>query len=165
MLFSVRIVGALFAWMGLAINLEYGCALPRSGGDVVYLEFVYRRPRFLATTLIAVQSVLLGFTASNCIVFAEYVLFAKGGEATRFEMKLLAAGLLTTVIIIHSCKSECFVYGCAMSRRTAANATIRLRLSEGWHLHPELPWLDQNRIGGLHGLYRILCSFHTASGC
>lgn len=25
------VVGALFAWMGLAINLEYGCALPRSG--------------------------------------------------------------------------------------------------------------------------------------
>lgn len=117
------VVGALFAWMGLAINLEYGCALPRSGkhralfkplkatlnqhelgGDVVYLEFVYRRPRFLATTMIAVQSVCLGFTASNCIVFAEYVLFAKGGEATAFEMKVLAAGLLTTVIIIHSCK-------------------------------------------------------------
>lgn len=53
--------------------------------------------------MIAVQSVLLGFTASNCIVFAEYVLFAKGGDATAFEMKVLAAGLLTTVIIIHSC--------------------------------------------------------------
>ena len=26
------IVGALFSWFGLAISLEYGCMLPRSGG-------------------------------------------------------------------------------------------------------------------------------------
>ena len=101
--FTFRVVGALFAWFGLAITLEYGCMLPRSGGDKVYLEFTYRHPRFLASVLIAVQSVLLGFTASNCIVFAEYVMFARGDEATQGEMKLLAAGLLTIIIIIHSC--------------------------------------------------------------
>ena len=54
--------------------------------------------------LIAVNSVLLGFTASNCIVFAEYVLFVRGGEASELEMKLLAAGLLTTIVMVHSCK-------------------------------------------------------------
>lgn len=26
------VVGALFAWFGLAVTLEYGCMLPRSGG-------------------------------------------------------------------------------------------------------------------------------------
>ena len=46
---------------------------------------------------------MLGFTASNCIVFAEYVLFALGRQNTPLEMKLLAAGLLTTIIIIHGC--------------------------------------------------------------
>jgi amino acid transporter len=97
------VAGALFAWFGLAITLEYGCMLPRSGGDKVYLEFTYRRPRYLATTLIAVQSVMLGFTASNCIVFAEYVLFARGKESTPFEMKLLAVGLLASICTIHSC--------------------------------------------------------------
>lgn len=53
--------------------------------------------------LVAVHSVLLGFTASNCIVFAEYVLFARGREASLWEMKLLAGGLLLTVILIHGC--------------------------------------------------------------
>ena len=72
-------------------------------GDKVYLEFTYRHPRFLASVLIAVQSVLLGFTASNCIVFAEYVLFALDREPTSFELKALAAGLLAVIILIHGC--------------------------------------------------------------
>jgi len=29
------IAGALISWFGLAISLEYGCMLPRSGGDIV----------------------------------------------------------------------------------------------------------------------------------
>jgi amino acid permease len=38
------IVGALVSACGLAVALEYGCMLPRSGGQKVYLEFTYRRP-------------------------------------------------------------------------------------------------------------------------
>lgn len=97
-------VGAAVAACGLSIALEYGSMLPRSGGDKVYLEFTYRRPRFLASTLVTVQVVLLGFTASNCVVFSQYVLFAFGvdnaGDVLR---KGLAVGLLTTVTIIHGC--------------------------------------------------------------
>jgi amino acid transporter len=72
----------------------------------VYLEFTYRRPRFLASILITVQSVLLGFTASNCIVFGEYVLFAlqkDPSQSPQWQRKALALGLLTTIIIIHGC--------------------------------------------------------------
>lgn len=72
-------------------------------GDKVYLEFAYRHPRFLASVLIAVRSVLLGFTASNCIVFGEYVLYAFEREPSQYEGKVLAVGLLTTIVIIHSC--------------------------------------------------------------
>ncbi|PMD12919.1 hypothetical protein NA56DRAFT_449774 [Hyaloscypha hepaticicola] len=97
------ITGALISWLGLAISLEYGCMLPRSGGDKVYLEFSYRYPRFLVSVLIAVRSVLLGFTASNCIVFGEYVLYALNRELSQFEGKVLALGLLTVIVVIHSC--------------------------------------------------------------
>lgn len=85
------------------ITLEYGCMLPRSGGDKVYLEFTYQYPRFFASTLVAVQAVLLGFTASNCIVFGEYVLYAFGHEVTEFSQKSLALGLLTAITIVHGC--------------------------------------------------------------
>ena len=97
------VVGAIIAACGLAVGLEYGCMLPRSGGDKVYLEFTYRKPRFLASTMVATQAVLLGFTASNCIVFAQYTLYAFDIEATDFLRKSLAVGLLTAITIVHGC--------------------------------------------------------------
>jgi len=97
------IVGALISGCALIVGLEYGCMLPRSGGDKIYLEFTYRHPRFLASTLVAVHAVLLGFTASNCIVFGEYVLFALRIEPSEFSQKVLALGLLTAITIVHSC--------------------------------------------------------------
>ncbi|KAL5895005.1 low-affinity methionine permease [Pyricularia oryzae] len=96
------VLGAVVAACALSIGLEYGCMLPRSGGEKVYLEFTYRRPKFLASTLIATAVVLLGFTASNCIVFSEYVLFTLAREdAPEFLRKGLAVGLLTAVTVIH----------------------------------------------------------------
>ena len=97
------LVGAFVAWAGLVIDMEYGCMLPRSGGVKVYLEYTYRKPRFLTSTLVAVQAVLLGFTASNCIVFAKYTLFASGNAPGDLNTKLLAVGLLTCITIVHSC--------------------------------------------------------------
>lgn len=97
------IVGAAISACALAVSLEYGCMLPRSGGEKVYLEFTYRHPRYLTSTLIAVQAVLLGFTASNCIIFGEYVLFAFNAEPTEFAQKALAVGLLTFITIVHGC--------------------------------------------------------------
>ncbi|KAH6643830.1 amino acid permease-domain-containing protein [Boeremia exigua] len=100
---SLWVLGAVIAACGLAVALEYGCMLPRSGGDKVYLEFTYRKPRYLASTLMAIQAVLLGFTASNCIIFAQYTLYAFDIEATDFLRKSLAVGLLTAITIVHGC--------------------------------------------------------------
>ncbi|KAL2867369.1 putative methionine permease [Aspergillus lucknowensis] len=96
-------IGTVLAGCTMVISMEYGCMLPRSGGDKVYLEYTFPRPRFLASTLIAVRAVLLGFTASNCIIFAEYALFAFNVEPTELQQKLVAAGLLTLVTIVHGC--------------------------------------------------------------
>ena len=99
----VWIVGAAISFCGLAVSMELGCMLPRSGGHKVYLEFMYRRPRFLASTLVAITAVLLGFTASNCIVGAEYILVACGVEVTIFAQRALAVGILTFITIVHGC--------------------------------------------------------------
>ncbi|KAI1496235.1 amino acid permease-domain-containing protein [Biscogniauxia marginata] len=100
---SLWVLGAVVVACGLAVSLEYGCMLPRSGGEKVYLEFTYPRPRFLASTMIATQAVLLGFTASNCIIFSQYVHFAFDAEAYDLSKKTLAVGLLTVITIIHGC--------------------------------------------------------------
>ncbi|CBF87100.1 hypothetical protein AN2560.2 [Aspergillus nidulans FGSC A4] len=93
--------GTVLAACGMVISMEYGCMLPRSGGDKVYLEYTYPKPRYLASTLVAVQAVLLGFTASNCIIFAKYTVFAFGGAPTELTHKLFATGLLTLITIVH----------------------------------------------------------------
>jgi Amino acid permease len=87
---ALWVVGALVAWAGLVIDIEDGCMLPRSGGVKIYLEYIYRWPRFLASTMVAAQAVLLGFTASNCIVFAKYILFAADLRANDANTKSLA---------------------------------------------------------------------------
>jgi amino acid transporter len=50
---------------------------------------------------VAVNAVLLGFTASNCIVFSQYVLFAFRIEPTPILQKALAVGLLTWITVVH----------------------------------------------------------------
>ncbi|KAH6877186.1 amino acid permease-domain-containing protein [Thelonectria olida] len=100
---SLWVVGAVIAACGLAVALEYGCMLPRSGGTKVYLEFTYRRPRLLASTLYALYAMFLGFTASNCVVFSRYVLFALGvHHPSGFVSKGLAVGLLSVITVTHS---------------------------------------------------------------
>jgi amino acid transporter len=96
------IAGGLLAASGLAVSMELGCMLPRSGGDKVYLEFIYRRPRFLASILIAAQTILLSSTAGNCTIFGEYVLYALGIEPTAFQQRSLALGLLFAICFTHS---------------------------------------------------------------
>ncbi|KAI0428612.1 methionine permease [Xylaria sp. FL1042] len=98
---TLWVVGALIVAAGLAVSLEYGCMLPRSGGEKVYLEFTYTRPRFLASTLVATQAVLLGFTASNCVIFSQYIFFAFDTEPADVWRKGLAVALLTVITIIH----------------------------------------------------------------
>lgn len=100
---ALWILGSGIAACGLSMFLELGCMLPRSGGQKVYLEFMYQRPRFLASTMVAVQAVLLGFTASNAIVFGKYTLYAFNIEPTEFSHRLMAVGLLTVITIIHGC--------------------------------------------------------------
>ena len=62
------LLGFVLSFCGLFIWLEYGTMMPRSGGEKVYLEAVYKKPKHLATIIFATNAILLGFTAANCIV-------------------------------------------------------------------------------------------------
>lgn len=61
-------LGFVLSFCGLFIWLEFGTMMPRSGGEKVYLEAVYKKPKHLATIIFATNAILLGFTAANCIV-------------------------------------------------------------------------------------------------
>ena len=67
------VLGFALSFCGLFIWLEFGTIYPRSGGEKVYLEAVYQRPRYLATVIFAANAILLGFTASGCIVSVKLI--------------------------------------------------------------------------------------------
>ncbi|KAM3068903.1 hypothetical protein ACMFMF_008869 [Clarireedia jacksonii] len=94
-------LGLLIAGCQFSIYTELASYFPnRSGAEVVYLEQAYPRPRYFLPTTFAVQSVLLSFSSSNCIVMAEY-LYAMGGYTpSNWEKKGLAVGCMTFVILL-----------------------------------------------------------------
>ncbi|OJA10307.1 hypothetical protein AZE42_05551 [Rhizopogon vesiculosus] len=65
LLFVFWLLAPLFALCGLMVYSEYTSMFPkRSGGEVVYLEQAYPRPRFFVPVTFAVTSVLLSCVLS-----------------------------------------------------------------------------------------------------
>lgn len=62
------VLGFVLSLCGLFIWLEFGTMFPRSGGEKVYLEAVYKKPKYLVTIIFAANAIILGFTAAGCIV-------------------------------------------------------------------------------------------------
>lgn len=56
----IWVAGMLIAAAGMAVYVEFGTGLPRNGGEKNYLEYVYSKPRFLATGLYTGYVILLG---------------------------------------------------------------------------------------------------------
>ncbi|KAL2138164.1 hypothetical protein VTI28DRAFT_7363 [Corynascus sepedonium] len=94
--------GVMTFW--LFVYLEYGTALPRSGGEKVYLERVYRKPNYLATCIFAVQFVLFAISTGNSISFSSYLLRAILLEPREGSWlnRGIAVATITVVCLIHA---------------------------------------------------------------
>ncbi|TVY75961.1 High-affinity methionine permease [Lachnellula suecica] len=99
---TVWLIGLVMSFAGLFIWIELGCMIPRSGGEKVYLEAAYKRPKLLATTVFAFQIILLGFTASGCIVFTEYVFAAANKTASEWEKLEIAIFVVSFICSMHT---------------------------------------------------------------
>ncbi|KAI0261883.1 high affinity methionine permease [Gloeopeniophorella convolvens] len=95
------VLGLVLSFCGLFIWLEFGTMFPRSGGEKVYLEAIYRRPKHLATVIFAANAIILGFTASNCIVFAQNILVSAGHSAERWVVRGIALGVIVFTTLLH----------------------------------------------------------------
>ncbi|KAI0353860.1 amino acid transporter [Trametes cingulata] len=95
------VLGFILSFCGLFIWLEFGTMFPRSGGEKVYLEAVYKKPKHLATVIFAANAILLGFTASGCIVFAQNILITAGHAADRWTTRGIALGVIAFVTLLH----------------------------------------------------------------
>ncbi|KAI0685067.1 amino acid transporter [Cerioporus squamosus] len=104
------VLGFVLSFCGLFIWLEFGTMFPRSGGEKVYLEAVYKKPKYLATVIFAANAILLGFTASGCIVFAQNILVSAGHTADRWITRGIALGVIGFVTLLHGLTPRLGVY-------------------------------------------------------
>ena len=96
-------VGGILTFAGLSVFLEFGLAIPRSGGEKNYLERVYKHPKYLATCVLASQMILLGFSSGNSLAFGRYVLFASGSTAPDgWAARGIAIACVTFSVALHS---------------------------------------------------------------
>ncbi|CAD6893549.1 unnamed protein product [Tilletia laevis] len=94
-------LGALFSFAGMGVYLELGTMFPRSGGERVYLEAAFRKPRMLATIFFSTQAILFAFTAQGCILFATNALAAAERKASDWEQRGIAIAVICFVTLLH----------------------------------------------------------------
>lgn len=96
LLLSFWIIAPVFAFVALFVYTELASLFPhRAGAEVVYLEQAYPRPRFLVPITFAVTSVLTSFSATNSVVFAQYVLSLFDIPVTGFRQTTIAIAMVT----------------------------------------------------------------------
>jgi len=95
------LAGASIAALGTTVYIELGTGLPRSGGEKNYLEYIYRRPKFLVSCVYISYALLTGAAASNSMVFGEYVIHSLGLTSTSFNTRFVAFLCLTFTLITH----------------------------------------------------------------
>lgn len=94
------VIGFVMAIAGFGTFLELSSYFPnRSGGEVVYLEQAYPRPRHFFPVAYAVQSVILSFSSSNAIVLSQYLWRIADREPTPWQMKGVAIAAYTLAVI------------------------------------------------------------------
>ncbi|KAL4912339.1 amino acid/polyamine transporter I [Aspergillus aurantiobrunneus] len=98
---ALWVVGLILAYCGLFIWIELGSLMPRSGGEKVYLEAAYPKPRMLVTTVFAVHVIFLGFTGIGSVVVAQNILLALHGSASDWVKRALAITVLAFIAMIH----------------------------------------------------------------
>ncbi|KAF9545394.1 high affinity methionine permease [Agrocybe pediades] len=95
------VIGAIIAAAGMQVYIVWGTALPKNGGEKNYLEYLFRRPRFLITSMFGANAVLLAWAAGNSLVFGEYILLAAQVEPTRWTLRLVGFACVSFAVLIH----------------------------------------------------------------
>ncbi|KAF4972145.1 hypothetical protein FSARC_1220 [Fusarium sarcochroum] len=113
--------GMVYCLSGVHVYIEYGLnvprytingieqSVPRSGGDLNYLQYVYQKPAYrrgtvlLSTCMFGFSFIALGNMAGNCISFATRVLYASGNtDPAPGAIRGIAIGIAITTCFIHT---------------------------------------------------------------
>ncbi|WFD45359.1 methionine permease [Malassezia psittaci] len=98
------VVGGVIAGIGFAVYAEFASSLKRNGGELNYLSFVFRKPKYLAASMYAAQAFMLGQAAGNANAAGQYFMRAGGNQDTNeWSTKGIGIGILVFTFIMHSC--------------------------------------------------------------
>ncbi|TQS35076.1 hypothetical protein Golomagni_04514 [Golovinomyces magnicellulatus] len=96
------VVGCLISYCGLAVYLDLGTGIPKSGGERVYLERIYRKPFKLVSCIFMAYVVLLGISTPICIIFGEYTMYGFGIVPGRWNVRSVAFVTITFICVLHA---------------------------------------------------------------
>lgn len=94
--------GSLVAFTGLLVYMELGSAIPKNGGEKNYLEYIYRKPKFLVTGMYASYVFFLGWAASNSVIVGQYLLSAAGKEQAEWPSRGIGLGVITFSFLLNA---------------------------------------------------------------
>ncbi|KAH8097008.1 amino acid transporter [Cristinia sonorae] len=102
------VLGATVAACGTAVYIELGTGLPRNGGEKVYLEYIYRNPKFLASSVYAMYAVFIAWQSASATVFGEYVVHALNPTNGSFPISSRFVSLIcmTFAFVIHGTRLQ-----------------------------------------------------------
>ncbi|PPQ92637.1 hypothetical protein CVT25_007716 [Psilocybe cyanescens] len=95
------VIGAVIAAAGMQVYIVWGSAVPKNGGEKNYLEYLFRKPKFLMTSVFSANAVLLAWAAGNSLVFGEYILLAANVDPTRWTLRLVGFACITFSVLLH----------------------------------------------------------------
>ncbi|CRG91397.1 Low-affinity methionine permease [Talaromyces islandicus] len=110
------LVGGVHTLLCLTVYLEFGAALPYTGGELIYLDEMYYRPELLATILFSGFFICFGTSASNSIAFARYVMLAAEPQVqNEGELDKRLIGFIAITINFVTCLLLYFSSGLALA--------------------------------------------------
>lgn len=101
----VWVIGSIISFCGLAVYMDLGTAMPRSGGERIYLERIFRKPYMLGSCMFMSYVVLLGFSTPNAIVLGEHALYVTGATAADdhlWAVRVIAVLAVSSLCYIHA---------------------------------------------------------------
>ncbi|KAF3911067.1 hypothetical protein AA313_de0204548 [Arthrobotrys entomopaga] len=113
-------LGFIYTLVSVILFVEFGYKFRVTGGELVYLDEMFKRPRLLFVTVFSVQFILFWNTATNCIQSARQILTCANSNLNRNNIYEGQDGRLIgfIAIVISSCVCLLHYFSTAAGRIT-----------------------------------------------
>lgn len=163
-------VGAIISLAGLFVYMEFGTAIPKNGGEKNYLEFIYKKPKFLVTSMYAAYIFFLGWAAGNSVNTAVMFLTAADVEITKWNQRGVAVAVVGFAFLINAVNVKAGIYlqnilgvfkiGIVLFISVTGWVALGGGLKKDYNLHNAFEGANEaTAYGVVNALYNVIWSF------